>query len=129
MYTQQMMSDAGYLDGNKALWLTFYKQILRVLANTILDIRLQTMGMTDQEALDLMMKRRTRRRKKRRPSCSARSFPPASCRRTLSAGRVGWTCASTTSSAKAASYSLKEFNERALKESGVPLPALDTLLQ
>ena len=35
--------------------LTWYKQLLRVLANTILDIRLQTMGMTDQQALDLMM--------------------------------------------------------------------------
>ncbi|MGH9647117.1 MAG: DUF885 domain-containing protein, partial [Bryobacteraceae bacterium] len=52
VYAQQMMSDEGYLNGDKALWLTFYKQILRVLANTILDIRLQTMGMTDQEALD-----------------------------------------------------------------------------
>ena len=56
VYTQQMMSDAGYLNGSKELWLTFYKQILRVLANTILDVRLQTMGMTDQQALDLMMK-------------------------------------------------------------------------
>ena len=28
--------------------------MLRVLANTILDVRLQTQGMTDQEAIDLM---------------------------------------------------------------------------
>ena len=31
------------------------KQTLRALANTILDVRLQTMGMTDQQALDLMI--------------------------------------------------------------------------
>ena len=37
------------------LKLTFCKQMLRVLANTILDVRLQTMGMTDQQALDLMI--------------------------------------------------------------------------
>ena len=36
--------------------MTLYKQLLRVLANTILDIRLQTMNMTDRQALDLMIK-------------------------------------------------------------------------
>ena len=35
--------------------LTLLKQMLRGMANTILDIRLQTMGMTDQQALDLMI--------------------------------------------------------------------------
>ncbi len=55
VYAQQMMSDEGYLDNSKALRLTFLKQMLRVLANTILDVRLQTMGMTDQQALDLMI--------------------------------------------------------------------------
>ena len=56
VYAQQLMSDEGYLDNSKGLRLTFDKQILRVLANTILDVRLQTMGMTDQQALDLMIK-------------------------------------------------------------------------
>ena len=56
-YTQQMMSDEGYLNNSKELRLSFYKQALRALANTILDVRLQTMGMTDQQALDLMIER------------------------------------------------------------------------
>ena len=30
--------------------------MLRVLANTILDVRLQTMGMREQDAVDLMIK-------------------------------------------------------------------------
>ena len=49
------MSDEGYLNNSKALRLTLLKQMLRGLANTILDVRLQTMGMTDQQALDLMI--------------------------------------------------------------------------
>ena len=56
VYSQQMMSDEGYLNNSAALRLTFMKQMLRVLSNTILDIRLQTMGMTDQQAMDLMIK-------------------------------------------------------------------------
>src|SRR5262249_55135005 len=55
-YAQQMMSDEGYLNNSKELRLSYLKQALRGLANTILDVRLQTMGMTDQEALDLMIK-------------------------------------------------------------------------
>src|SRR5919197_4925861 len=49
------MTDQGYPDNSPGMRLTLGKQLLRVLANTILDIRLQTMGMTDQQALDLMI--------------------------------------------------------------------------
>ena len=129
VYTQQMMSDAGYLDNSKALWLTFYKQILRVLANTILDIRLQTMGMTDQEALDLMMKETYQ--EKEEATAKLQRAQLSSCQLpTYFVGWKGWLdVREHYKQRKGSSYSLKDFNERALKESGVPLPALDTLLQ
>jgi len=128
-YTQQMMSEAGYLDGSKALWLTFYKQVLRALANTILDVRLQTMGMTDQQALDLMIKETYQEReeataKLQRAQLSSCQLP------TYFAGWKGWLDARARyKQRKGSAYSLKEFHEHALKESGVPLPALDALLQ
>lgn len=53
-YATQMMLDEGYLGNSPELRLTFLKEELRVLANAILDIRLHTEGMTDQQALDLM---------------------------------------------------------------------------
>jgi uncharacterized protein (DUF885 family) len=129
VYTQQMMSDEGYLDNSKALWLTFYKQILRVLANTILDIRLQTMGMTDQEALDLMMKDTFQ--EKEEATAKLQRAQLSSCQLpTYFVGWKGWLdVREHYKQRKGSSYSLKEFNERALKESGVPLPALDALLQ
>jgi uncharacterized protein (DUF885 family) len=129
VYTQQMMSDEGYLDNSKALWLTFYKQILRVLANTILDIRLQTMGMTDQEALDLMMEDTFQ--EKEEATAKLQRAQLSSCQLpTYFVGWKGWLdVREHYKQRKGSSYSLKEFNERALKESGVPLPALDALLQ
>src|ERR1051325_3311462 len=51
-----MMWDEGHMDNSKDLPLSFLKQAMRAVANTILDVRLQTMGMTDQQALDLMIK-------------------------------------------------------------------------
>ena len=129
VYTQQMMSDAGYLNGDKGLWLTFYKQILRVLANTILDVRLQTMGMTDQQALDLMMK--DTYQEKEEATAKLQRAQLSSCQLpTYFVGWQGWLdVREHYKQRKGSAYSLKEFNERALKEGGVPLPALDTLLQ
>jgi uncharacterized protein (DUF885 family) len=129
VYSQQMMSDAGYLDNSKGLWLTFDKQILRVLANTILDIRLQTMGMTDQEALDLMMKQTYQ--EKEEATAKLQRAQLSSCQLpTYFVGWKGWLdVREHYRQRKGSSYSLKEFHERALKESAVPLPALDTLLE
>src|SRR5262249_16070988 len=54
VYATRMMIDEGFLNRAPELELTFLKEELRVLANTIIDIRLHMLNMTDQEALDLM---------------------------------------------------------------------------
>ncbi|HET8550182.1 MAG TPA: DUF885 domain-containing protein, partial [Bryobacteraceae bacterium] len=56
VYATELMLDEGYLDHSPELRLTFLKQQLRMIANTILDVRLQMMGMSDREALDLMIR-------------------------------------------------------------------------
>ena len=53
-FATQTMLDEGFLDHSPEMALTFAKEELRVIANAILDVRLQTLNMTDQEALDLM---------------------------------------------------------------------------
>jgi uncharacterized protein (DUF885 family) len=128
-YTQQMMSDEGYLNNSKELRLSFYKQALRVLANTILDVRLQTMGMTDQQALDLMMKDTFQ--EKEEATAKLQRAQLSSCQLpTYFAGWKGWLEARDQFKQKQGSaYSLREFHDRALKESAVPLPVLEQLLQ
>ena len=54
VYATQMMIEEGYLAKDPDLKLTFLKQQLRVISNAILDIKLQTGRMTDDEALALM---------------------------------------------------------------------------
>jgi len=55
-YGSQVMMDEGFLDNNPKFRMMMRKIRLRLLANTILDIRMQTMGMTDAQAMDLMTK-------------------------------------------------------------------------
>jgi uncharacterized protein (DUF885 family) len=127
-YTQQMMSEQGYLGDQPGMQLTFYKQALRALANTILDVRLQTMGMTDKEALDLMINDTYQEReeavaKLQRAQLSSCQLP------TYFAGWKGWLEARERfKQKKGSAFLLRDFHERALKESAVPLPVLNRLL-
>ena len=43
------------MNNSVPLRMTFLKQMLRVVSNAILDVRLQTMEMTDEQAMDLML--------------------------------------------------------------------------
>ena len=128
VYSQQLMSDAGYLDNSKGLRLTFDKQILRVLANTILDVRLQTMGMTEQQAIDLMIK--DTYQEKEEATAKLQRAQLSSCQLpTYFVGWKGWlNVRAHYQQKKGSAYSLKEFHEAALKESAVSLPALEGLL-
>jgi uncharacterized protein (DUF885 family) len=129
MYAQQLMSDEGYLNNSKGLRLTWLKQKLRGLANTILDVRLQTMGMTDQQALDLMIndtfqEREEATAKLQRAQLSSCQLP------TYYAGLRGWLRAREQyKQSKGSAFTLRDFHDRALKESGVPLPELEKLLR
>ena len=57
VYTEQMMLDQGYGDRNLALRLNQLKFYLRAVANTILDHQMHCSGMTDEEAMDLLVNR------------------------------------------------------------------------
>jgi uncharacterized protein (DUF885 family) len=128
-YTQQMMSDEGYLNNSKELRLTFYKQALRALANTILDVRLQTMGMTDQQALDLMIK--DTYQEKEEATAKLQRAQLSSCQLpTYYAGWKGWLATRDDfKRSQGTDYSLRVFHDRALREGAVPFPALQALLR
>ncbi|HYO42141.1 MAG TPA: DUF885 domain-containing protein [Candidatus Limnocylindrales bacterium] len=55
VYITQVMLDRGYGGDDPALWLVHWKFYLRAVVNTILDVRIHTMGMTSEEAITLMV--------------------------------------------------------------------------
>jgi uncharacterized protein (DUF885 family) len=128
VYSQQLMADEGYLSDSPGYKLTLAKQMLRVLANTILDVRLQTQDMTDADALDLMtqgayqeMEEATA--KLQRAKLSSCQLP------TYYAGYKGWLAAREHfKSTHGEAMNLKQFHEAALREGAVPLPVLEELL-
>jgi uncharacterized protein (DUF885 family) len=128
-YTQQMMSDEGFMNNSPELRLTLMKQELRAIANAILDIRLQTMGMTEQQAMDLMtndtfQEKEEATGKFQRAQLSSSQLPM------YFIGWRGWLdTREEYKKRKGAAFHLEQFHDAALKESAVPLPALGALLQ
>jgi uncharacterized protein (DUF885 family) len=128
VYAQQMMVDEGYLGGDGGLRLTLLKQLLQSITDTILDIELQTTAMTDREALDFMIEDALQQPQE----AAARLLRSklSSCRQASRyAGFKGWLALRDEyRQGHAADYTLSRFNERALGEGAVPLPALARLL-
>ena len=127
-YSTQAMLDEGFLSRSPELALTFAKEELRVLANTILDIRLQMLGMTDQEALDLMEKQTFQEEEEATAKLQRAKLTSAQ----LPMYYVGWRAwlkARDEYRRKGSAFSLADFNDRALREGAVPIPLLSSLLK
>ncbi|MES2055513.1 MAG: DUF885 domain-containing protein [Pseudomonadota bacterium] len=56
VYAEGMMADANYMDGDPLFKLTVLKMRLRSITNSLLDIGIQTEGMTRDQAMELMTK-------------------------------------------------------------------------
>ena len=127
-YAEQMMLEQGFLNHSPELELTFAKQQLRVISNAILDVRLQMLDMTDQEALDFLEKQAFQEpqeavEKLQRAKATSAQLP------TYYVGWRQWNkLRDEINKAHGASFSLEDFHDRALKEGAVPLEVLQQLI-
>ena len=127
-YATQTMLDQGFLDNSPELRLTFQKEELRVVANAILDIRVQMLNMSDQEALDLMEKDTFQEAEEATAKLQRAKLSSAQ----LPAYFVGWrgwlAVRDKYRQAKGSAFQLESFHDAALKQGAVPLPELAPLL-
>jgi len=127
-YGADVMTQAGFDDFNPKFLLVRKKIWLRAVVNTILDVRLQTMNMTDQEALDLMMKDAFQTQaeaegKLKRAKLSSTQLP------TYFLGtQQWWALRHKYQAAKGDSFTLEEFHDRALDQGPLPIEYLERIL-
>ena len=126
-FATQAMLDEGFLDRSPEMALTFAKEKLRVIANAILDVRLHILDMTDQEALDLMEKQTFQEEEEATGKLQRAKL--SSCQLPMYfVGWSDWLSVRDQYRQKHPSSSASAFNDWALKEGAVPLPALMRLL-
>ena len=127
-YIADVMTDEGYLDYSPKFRLVRKKVWLRGIANTILDIRMQTMNMTEQQTLDLMINDTFQTQveaegKIVRAKLSSTQLP------TYFAGtRQWWTLRKKYQAAKGGSFTLEEFHNRALDQGPLPIEYLEKII-
>jgi uncharacterized protein (DUF885 family) len=126
VYATDLMLEHGYLDNDPGLQLTFLKQILRVIANTILDIRMHTKEMTDQEALHLMIEK-TYQEKEEASAKLVRAKLTSAQLPTYFVGWREWREARKRAAAHPG-FSLAAFHEAALRAGAVPMSKLDQVI-
>ncbi len=128
VYATKVMIEQGYLDNDQELLLTWHKQYLRAVANTILDIRLHTLGMTDEQAMDLMINQTFQEKeeataKLQRAKLSSTQLP------TYFTGYRAWLrLRELVKEKRGGSFNLAQFHEQALKTGAVSMPALERII-
>ena len=127
-YIAQVMMQQGFANSDPRYRLSYLKVWLRAIGNSILDVRMQTMGMTDDQAMHFMMDDAFQTRaeaegKLQRAKLSSTQLP------TYFVGTTEWwRLRRAYEAAKGKDFSLEEFHDRALDEGALPVPWLKDLV-
>jgi uncharacterized protein (DUF885 family) len=127
-YIAQVMMDEGFLNNDPRFRMVMRKIRLRVISNAILDIKMHTMDMTDQQALDLMTKESFQTQaeaegKLQRVKLSSTQLP------TYYVGIREWFALRQKYQAAAGkSFNLLKFHDLVLDEGPLPVPVVEKLV-
>ena len=127
-YIAQVMMDEGFLNNDPRFRMVMRKVRLRVISNAILDIKMHTMEMTDQQALDLMTKETFQTQaeaegKLQRVKLSSTQLP------TYYVGIREWFALRKKYQAAAGkNFDLLKFHDLVLDEGPLPVPVVETLV-
>ena len=127
-YIAQVMMQQGFADNDPRYRISYLKIWLRALGNTILDVRMQTMNMTDDEAMSFMMNDAFQTRaeaegKLQRAKLSSTQLP------TYYVGTSEWwRLRRAYEAAKGKDFTLADFHDRALDQGALPVPWLGNIL-
>ena len=127
-YIAQVMMHQGFAGNDPRYRISYLKVWLRAIGNTILDVRMQTMGMTDDEAMSFMMNDAFQTRaeaegKLQRAKLSSTQLP------TYYVGTTEWwRLRRAYEGAKGKDFTLADFHDRALDQGALPVPWLENIL-
>ncbi len=127
-YIADVMTQAGYLDSSPKFRIVRLKIWLRAVANTILDVRLQTMNMTDQQALDLMMHDTFQTQAEAEGKLIRAKLSSTQLPTYFAGNRQWWTLRKKYEAAKGSAFTLEEFHDRALDQGPLPLEYLEKII-
>ena len=127
-YIADVMTDEGYLNHDPKFKLVRSKIMLRAIANTILDIRMQTMHMTDEQAMDLMLNDTFQTQAEAEGKLQRAKLTSTQLPTYFVGWRQWWTLRKKYQAAKGSSFNLQEFHNTALNQGALPLEYLERII-
>jgi uncharacterized protein (DUF885 family) len=127
-YIAQVMMQQGFANNDPRYRISYLKVWLRAVGNTILDVRMQTMQMTDDQAMSFMMSDAFQTRaeaegKLQRAKLSSTQLP------TYYVGTSEWwRLRHAYETARGKDFTLAEFHDRALDQGALSVPWLEQIL-
>ena len=127
-YIAQVMMQQGFANSDPRYRLSYLKVWLRAVGNTVLDVRMQTMNMTDDQAMSFMMNDAFQTQaeaegKLQRAKLSSTQLP------TYYVGTSEWwRLRRAYEAAKGKDFTLADFHDRALDQGALPVPWLGNIL-
>ena len=127
-YIAQVMMQQGFANSDPRYRLSYLKVWLRAVGNTVLDVRMQTMNMTDDQAMSFMMNDAFQTRaeaegKLQRAKLSSTQLP------TYYVGTSEWwRLRRAYEAAQGKDFTLADFHDRALDQGALPVPWLGNIL-
>jgi uncharacterized protein (DUF885 family) len=127
-YGAQVMLQQGFADNDPRYRISYLKVWLRAIANSILDVRMQTMGMTDEQAMSLMMNDTFQTRAEADGKLQRAKLSSAQLATYYVGTSEWWRLRHAYEAAKGKSFTLSEFHDRALDQGALPVPWLGNIL-
>ncbi|GIU14227.1 DUF885 domain-containing protein [Shewanella morhuae] len=129
VYTERMMLEEGYADFEPEMWLMYYKWNLRVISNTILDYSIHVKGMTEEQAIALMMNEAFQQQAEAEGKWRRATLSQVQLTSYYSGYREIYDFREEYKKAQAEAFDLKTFHEQFLSYGSAPVKYIRQLMQ
>jgi len=127
-YIAQVMMQQGFDDGDPRYRLSYLKIWLRAVGNAVLDVRMQTMNMTDDQAMSFLMDDSFQTRAEAEGKLERAKLTSTQLPTYYVGTSAWWELRHAYQAAKGKDFTLAEFHDRALGLGALPVPWLADLL-
>ncbi len=127
-YIAQVMMQQGFADHDPRYRVSYLKIWLRSVGNAILDIRMQTMGMTDADAMSFMMNDAFQTRAEAEGKLQRAKLSSTQLATYYVGTTEWWHLRRAFEAARGKDFTLADFHDRALGEGALPVPWMQDIL-
>ena len=127
-YIAQVMMQQGFADNDPRYRISYLKVWLRGVGNAILDVRMQTMKMTDDQAMSFMMNDAFQTRAEAEGKLQRAKLSSTQLLTYYVGTSEWWRLRRAYEAARGKNFTLADFHDRALDQGALPVPWLGKIL-